>query len=576
MEICEKCGDPKQLWHPGVQFKCAPLKICLVCDLEKVHARRNRVLGSTLDLLNSRLLPFLHQVDGIEALVKNPVFALFDDMGAGKTKQDIDAAQVLHTVGAIDRVVVVCPAPVRDVWYNEELGELKKHLWLSMPCQITEYHARRRQWQSGPESPAPLRWVITNFDFIREWDGDSSRLNFLKSHCNKKTWLIIDESSAIKNWKAAQTKACLALRKLCGRVTLLNGTPITNSPEDMFSQGNLMHPSILECRYISHYRARYAMQQIVMSSRIGKDGKPLPLTDPYGKYIQKITGWTNLEELQRRFAPYVLRRLKEQCLDLPAKMPPVALTVTLTEKTWRIYKQMRDEMVAWLSTSTVSVAAQTITKIMRLSQITSGFVGGLEEEPNDLFELEDGTLITKPIKVTEAVQEVGREKLDFFLGWLSERLQEDPKFKCIAFCRWRPELDRLMKALPASVMQGEIRGGQKKDERAVALQLLDPRTTPDSALVVGATPGAGSLGLNLTAASYMIRLSNDHSVGKRLQGDDRIHRPGQKRACSYFDIMAVGPKGQRTIDQIILAALREEIELANWTTQAWVSALQKE
>jgi len=134
----------------------------------------------------------------------------------------------------------------------------------------------------------------------------------------------------------------------------------------------------------------------------------------------------------------------------------------------------------------------------------------------------------------------------------------------------------MMKSLPAGIATGEIRGGQKKDERAVALQLLDPRTTPDKTIVVGATPGAGSLGLNLTAANYMIRLSNDHSVGKRLQGDDRIHRPGQKRACSYFDIMAVGPKGQRTIDHIIIQALREEIELANWTTQAWVSALQKE
>jgi len=522
-----------------------------------------------------RLPPFAHQLVGMQALVEHPFFFLADEMGAGKTKQVIDAAQVLHRQDILDRIVVVCPAAVRDVWYNEELGELKKHLWTTTSAVITEYHARRRQWKSGPESSTPLRFVITNFDFIRARDGDTSRLDYLKAHCDKKTWLIIDESSAVKNWKAAQTKACLTLRKVCGRVTLLNGTPITNSPEDMFSQGNLMHPSILECKYISHYRARYATQTVVMSSRLGKDGKPLPLTDPYGKYIQKVTGWTNLDDLQRRFAPYVLRRLKQDCLDLPAKMPPVALTVTLTEKTWRVYKQMRDEMVAWLSASQVSVAAQTITKIMRLAQITSGFLGGMEDEPSD-FGLEDGVIVAAPGKAQEAVQEVGREKLDFFLEWLAERLAEDPKFKCIAFCRWRPELDRMMKSLPAGIAAGEIRGGQKKDERAVALQLLDPRTTPDKTIVVGATPGAGSLGLNLTAANYMIRLSNDHSVGKRLQGDDRIHRPGQKRACSYFDIMAVGPKGQRTIDHIIIQALREEIELANWTTQAWVSALQKE
>jgi hypothetical protein len=516
------------------------------------------------------------------------------------------AAQLLYERGDIDRVVIVAPASVRAVWFDPELGELKKHLWDSTPSVINEFHNKIRQWKHGPDAPNPLRWVITNYDFIRS----ANRLVQLRGVCNSKTLLVLDESSAVKSHKSKQTKACLQLRRACGRVVLLNGTPIANNPLDLYSQARLMNPGILDVDTWTNFRARYAV-----------------IAGGYG--YPKITGWQNLGELQEKLKPYVLRRLKVDCLDLPKKLPSVALSVALTDETWAKYKEMRDELVAWLDTNTLSVALHAAVKAMRLAQICAGFLSGIRELEQNLEPMPDALRETslfdeiderpdylcntlnsvqrtlplvgdgQPVDGAASLQrdgdviEVGSEKLDFFMGWLEERLEEDTNLKLLVWCRFRPELARLMTALRkrGGLQLGEIRGGQKGDkyktvngervlvqqgERAEALRLLDPRTAPKGPVVVGGTPASGSMGLNLTAAHTVIYLSNDFRLLTRLQSEDRVHRPGQIMPVSYFDVIATGPQGQRTVDHLIMKALREKADVANWTASAWIRALREE
>lgn len=509
------------------------------------------------ELNRSRLTPFAHQLDGIHALVENPTFALFDEMGVGKTKQVIDAAQVLYEQGKIDRVIVVAPTPVRDVWFDEELGELRKHLWTNQDVRVTLFHAKNRSWLFGKETN-PWDWVVTNYEFIRR----ANRLNELLELITDKTLLVLDESSAIKNYRAQQTKAVIRLRKRCARVILLNGTPITLHPGDMFSQGLAMDPSILDCKSYFHFRSKYAV--------LG------------GFQGRQIITWRNIEDIQQRFKPYVLRRLKTDCLDLPDKLEPVTITATLTQDTWNVYKEMRDEMIAWLSTSTVSIAPQAVVKALRLSQLTSGFLGGLQaHEPVDVVDSDYlpglNTPSAEEIDPLPALppKEISKEKLDVFLKWYSDRLNESPNLKLLVWCRFRPELTRLQKALEAyAVSIGAIHGGQKQHEREHALRLLDPRTMPKGPVVVIGTPASGSMGLNLTGAHTVVYLSNDYSLKTRLQSEDRVHRPGQTHAVSYFDVVAVGPQGQKTIDHTVMKALRKKEDLAMLTTSAWISLLK--
>ena len=60
--------------------------------------------------------PAEHQIIGTKALIDEKVFAIFDDPGTGKSKQVIDAADVMFAKKEIDCLIIVCPAQCRSVW----------------------------------------------------------------------------------------------------------------------------------------------------------------------------------------------------------------------------------------------------------------------------------------------------------------------------------------------------------------------------------------------------------------------------------------------------------------------------
>lgn len=537
-------------------------------------------------------------------------------MRTGKSKIVVDATQFLFEAGMIDTVIVIAPAPVRDVWADDQLGEVRKHAWADVPNKVVEYHAKTRTWSNGIYDRY-LTWYCTNFEFLRS----KARLAQLMPTCGPKTLLVLDESSFVKNHAAQQTKACMQLRKACGRVVLLNGTPIFHSPMDLFSQGNLLHPSVLDCPYVTHFKARYAVEAPI----IGAGGKAL--TNQYGAVIKKISGWTEegLKDLQRRFAPITVRRLQAECLDLPPKLEAVVLTAWMEPGEWKAYKEMRDEMVSWLADGRVAVAGTAALKAMRLSQITSGFLGGVEEAGLDAepARLEDGLLdeidlgdarpqdpyafdsdeafneigsmgacesessqggpptmadVSQPHRSNQW-QECGRAKLDVLLWFIEQHLEKDPNLHLVAWCRYRAELFRALAEVQAKFPQFEtatIMGGQKRAERLRALALLKPETSPKGPVFAIGIEGTGSFGLDMTASHTCVTLSSGYSPGRSAQTLDRVYGPGQRHPIAYYEIVATGPRGEKTIDHVIVGARRAGQDVASWTAQAWVKALRAE
>lgn len=573
-----------------------------------------------IDLSRSRVPPegvppwpsahFSHQPWGVEWLTRwddvpagrvcGGVGLLGDDTGAGKGKQVIDAACVLFVNKLIRRVIVVAPGAVRSVWSDKDLGELTKHLWFDLPCTITEYHARTTTWlwQTEKSNDDRMDWYVSNYEFLRS----EARLDELLQIANRETLLVLDESAMVKNWQSQQTKAMRKLRKRCGRVWLLNGTPIADKPFDIFAQANLMDPGILGITSMTKFKATFAVMGGYM------------VDTPWGKMPTQVLRWQNLDVLQQRMAPYVLRRLKDD-MGLPPKLAPVVITCPLTAQTWEHYKNMRDQMVVELSETHVSSTMHTMVKIMRLSQITSGFLGGVEQmeeldddrDWDDSLELgehherngtasearhrqtrlsagedaagdaEDRDGAAKPQRVDAAsgVVEIGREKLDALLAWLELKLEEDPNLKLLIYTRFRAELLRTaaeLRRLYPKMDIGTIYGGNKKAERADAKRLMDPRTAPAGPATVLMT-SAGARGLTLTASHTVFRMSRDASLYIWQQGDDRVHRPTQVHPVSYTDLTAVGPKGQRTCDKDILMSLLQKLDVSTWVTSEWVTRL---
>jgi hypothetical protein len=556
-----------------------------------------------LDFSRCRLPPFQHQREDTPWLLEHPWALIASEMRTGKTKICIDASQFMYEADMIDTVLVIAPAPVRDVWADQVIGEIAKHAWMDLPNQVIEYHARLRTWANmkgiGPGPMRRLTWYVTNYEFIRA----KARLKELADVCGPKTLLVLDESSFVKNPSSQQTKACMMLRKLCGRVILLNGTPIFHSPRDLFSQGNLLHPSVLNCPTMTQFETRYAIKEPVL----GYGGKPLKT--PYGHVIEKVAKWTNLEDLQRRFAPVTVRRLQKDCIDVPPKLEPVVLTATLKES-WPAYKKMRDELVVWLKSGQVATSSTAAIKSLRLSQITSGILGGIEDSGIDdapgavedgligsldwtgvTFDgeiqternigggLEPDYVLPQQIGPRPNFDYVGREKLDVLLWFIEQRLEADPNLHLVAWCRFRAEMFRVLEEVSCTFPQFQtaaIHGGQKKPDRLRALSLLKPETSPTGPVFVVGIEGTGSFGLDFTASHTCVTLSSGYSPGRSAQTLDRVYGPAQKHPIAYYDIVAVGPKGQQTIDRTILLSRRAGQDVASWTAAAWVKALTEE
>ncbi len=461
---------------------------------------------------------------------------LADEMGLGKSRQALYAAQALNTAKKIDRVLVLCPAAVRYSWSTE----LEKLSTDKLFFHTLRYDAKDMEMKSHGAKGLPIAFV--SYGLLPQ----QKHCEALRDWCARgKTVLICDESSFLKNRTAKTSKSANTIGKKCQYRWLLTGTPIANSPLDLWSQGQVMangNGPLRGFKSFYHFRARYSMLKLMNMGQVR---------------FQQVVGYQNIEELTHRFAPYVLRREKKDCFDLPAKTYEVR-EIALQPATWKIYQELKREALLCLPDSKERPEPNAAVRLLRLSQLTSGHVGntlGLTPEGND--ELQPS-------------RDISSEKL----SWLANEILDGElsnERALICWCRWRRERERLaimLKDIPVT----QIYGGQTQKEREMHLTEF---SRPSSIrIVMIAQVHAGGFGLNLTVASTAVYLSNTFSYTDRIQSEDRTHRIGQMNPTTYLDVLATGPAGQRTVDHAVLEALREKRSLADWTCAQWRKVLE--
>ena len=547
--------------------------------------------------VNERLVHRAHQLAGVEQLIAatDPtrgrtiprVFGLFDEVGAGKTKQIIDSAQILYQQGVIDTMLVFTPGFARSTWAEQDpaLGEVAKHAWDSVHNVIHEFHGNETDIDFTPANA--LHWVVSNYEFIRR---DARRDELLEVTRGRRIWMVADESWCIKGNSDQMRATIMIRRKRADWATILNGTPLSDGkPMDLYYQMAFLDPGIIGVKNKTHFRSKFCIM---------------------GGYQNKVVvDYQHLDELNKRVAPYILSRRTRDCFDLPPMLPPIMVAAPLTDTSWKHYRAMRDDMVAWLG-GQASVSRQAIVKALRLAQITSGYLGGLEDvdEDSSLTAMSapaaspipqwlrkatgvsdeqattvpsqtlpfGGTLSSHPLvsaRPTTVTREIGREKLDAFMHWL-DTFPQQPR-NLIVWCRFRLELERATEELRSvypTVLN--LKGGQSKEERLEAKRLLAPGSTVRGAVV--GNQKAGGASLNFSAANVMVYMSNSPALIERTQSTGRIERPGATQPMLVVDIVATGPKGQKTIDHHILKALRTKDDMARWTVSEWRRILAEE
>lgn len=494
-----------------------------------------------MDWSRVRMPPKPHQIEGTNKLIAEPAFALFDEVGAGKSKQVIDAAFWLHSLGIINAVLVIAPGSARSVWADPDpvLGEVAKHAW-DEPYEVKEYHRKTKSGEQPRTLFRGLKFFVTNYEFIRREERLEPLLEWVKKH---KVLLVLDESWMVQN-KSQQMKACHKLRQSCARVVLLNGTP--GDPKAIYYQFAILGQHILGFKNFFTFRARHAVMG--------------------GWQNKAIVAWQNMDEFNAKTAPYAVRRLTRDCFDLGDEPNRTQIEVKLTPATWNLYKQMRDELVAWLSTAEASIAGQAGVKVIRLAQLTAGFLGGVE----NLSGQPDLDTVTDA-----GAREIGREKVDAVIEWME---QNGPVHKEVIWSVYRQSVEQVAREMQRCYPTHQIAkiyGDQTPEEREEAKRLLAPGGTPAPAIVVGNVQSGGA-GLNFAAANIAIYLTNSFSLKDRKQSEGRLDRPGQTQRVTFLDVIATGPDGQKTIDHHIVRSLRKKEDLANYTAAAWRRVLTEE
>ena len=454
--------------------------------------------------------PFAHQSKALEMSWDKEVFAYFMEMGTGKSKVLIDNIAVLYNAGKIDGALIIAPKGVYKNWFDSEI-----------PNHMPDYIEKKvGLWRTKPDAPdlkplfatgAELHILIMNVEAFSTKKGMAFAQKFLSSH---KALMGIDESTTIKNPGALRTKNIISLSPYTKYRRILTGSPVTKSPLDLFTQCYFLDPFLLDQSSYYVFRTRYAICRKINVS---------------GRSVEIVVGYRNLGELSEKLKPFSYRVLKEDCLDLPKKTY-MKRTVELTDEQKKVYKQMKQEAIAFLNGKMVT-SATVITQLMRLHQITCGH-----------FKSNDGT-----------VQDLKNNRISELLDIIQEI-----EGKSVIWAHYRHDIEKIVESISKKYGENTVVtyfGDTSTDDRQKAIKKIQDPNSPVR-FIVG-TPQTGGYGITLTGASTMIYYSNGYDLEKRMQSEARIDRIGQEKPMTYIDIMA-----EDTIDDKIVKSLRNKVNIA--------------
>ncbi len=473
-------------------------------------------------------------------------YALFMDKGTGKTATSIARIMfekmVNHDEERAFRVLVVCPNQVRVNW-QEEFGRFS-----IIPGRVTVMrggHLKRiKQLTHAVRNGFPERqWtaLITGYDTVRAEESLLMRVPW--------DLVILDESHYIRNRNTKRSKALHALRDICDSVMILTGSPIANSPMDLWSQLEFLGRGMSGFLDFKNFATFFGSW---------KDTGE-------GSGIKKLVGLKNVPLLQERLARVSYQVTKEEAgLNLPDKVYDV-YEVEMTPLQEKMYKQLATQLKAEieleLEGSTMNRSMQVnhvLTKLLRLAQITSGY---MKVDPE--IDLDTGELKNE----AEVIHFGENPKVEAVLTLLEEA---DPDCKVIIWTRFRDNIHVIGEALEAA---GHVYGAYYGSTSQAKREEYKDRFNKDPKFrILLANPATAAEGLDLlgydkdnpdAASTYCgleIFFNSGWSAVERSQAEDRAHRRGTRMPVQITDLVVPG-----TIDVEIRDRVLAKLEMADLT-----------
>lgn len=417
-------------------------------------------------------------------------------MGCGKT---------MTTIGLIvnrehERNLIICPKSVIPVWPLEFSRNTTEKFHIATAVSGNS----KKSAESLVEGLKNAKQRGLPFVFIVNYD--SAWRDALKDIILKTQWdhVIFDESHRAKDASAKTSRFCAKLVKNSRYRIALTGTPMPHSPMDIFAQFLALDQSI------------FGTKKYLFENRYARKG---------GYLNKQIVEFINQEELSLKFQQ-IAYRVTSEILDLP----PATHTrkvCDLEPAAQKAYDLMEDEMYFEILNEEIS-AANALVKILRLQQITSGYI------KND-----EGAYM----RVSAAKQALLRDTL--------ADIDDDEPIVIFAVFKTdiaaiREELKHAKRSIAElSGERNDLDAWQKGKMNAIVVQIR-----------------SGGVGVDLTRSCIQMYYSVSHSMGDYEQSIARTHRPGQTRPVRFIHLTV-----RNTIDEAIYLALEKKKETVDYVLE---------
>lgn len=422
---------------------------------------------------------FDYQAEAVQKLIHVKVGALYMEMGTGKTRTALELIKRRIDANKVKQVLWLCPySTVKDI-----------------PETVSE-HA------TGFES-------VIRFAGIESLSNSTRIYRELLTYVQTSpTYLIVDESLLVKNPDAYRTKRIIFLSECCSYKLILNGTPVSKSIADLFSQWYVLDWRILGYRSFWSFSANHLEYD---------ENRP-------GRIVRAH----NVEYLAEKIAPYTYEVAKS-VLQLPSKEFHSEY-FHLTEEQDEHYSTTADALLALIDDR----RPETIYRLFSAMQaITSGFairLDGYHSSRLRMYQPESNPRIQALLQV---INSIGDDQ-------------------AVIYCRFTQEISDILsilgsRALPFyGEMPQRLRQRNKNRFKAGEAQFLV------------ANKSCAQFGLNLQFCHHEIFYNNDWDWGTREQAEDRLHRIGQTQTVQIYDIIAAN-----TIDEAIVKCLSRKENIAD-------------
>ncbi len=439
--------------------------------------------ASTFDF-TPRSRPYPHQVEAVSFLKNREYAALFDEQGLGKTKIIIDAIATGIREEQIEGALIVCKKSLLGTWEDE----VRKHSHLRAITLRGSLKVRgvNFMWFS--------HFYLVNYELLIY---EKERVRDLLD--TRPMAIVLDEAQRIKNPRSKATAALHELRVHARRRYIVTGTPVANTPHDLWAQIYFLDGGDSLGSTPEEFRDRFSLQK-----------RPHKEDSVDGESLARLRG---------ALSPLSIRRLKDDVLELPEKRFEtvfVELEPSQRARYDEVRRELRLSIVDMDGDQVEDDASNILKRLLRLVQLSSN--------PRLL----DASYDQIPAKVT-ATKEIVRRILS----------QGEKVIIWSSFVGNIRMLRQLFSADGSAMIFGEIPIADR--DRTIKQFQSD-----ESLRVLVANPAAAREGLTLTAANHAIYMDRTFSLVDYMQSQDRIHRISQDQPAYYYNLV-----GRDTIDEYI-------------------------